>query len=87
MGGFLAKKNVRINAITPGNILFNGSVWDKKIKKNKNKTFNYIKSVVPLKKFGSINDIYEMCEFIINNKSQFTSGSTYILDGEQTKKF
>ena len=84
---YLAEDGISINAIAPGNILFNGSVWDKKIKKNKNKTFNYIKSVVPLKKFGSINDIYEMCEFIINNKSQFTSGSTYILDGAQTKKF
>lgn len=83
----LAEDGISINAIAPGNILFKGSVWDKKIKKNKNKTLNYIKSVVPLKKFGSIADIYELCEFIINNNSQFASGSTYILDGAQTKKF
>ena len=58
-----------------------------KKKKNKNKTLKYIKSVVPMKKFGTIDDIFELCIFIENNKSQFASGSTYILDGGQTKTF
>ena len=83
----LGEKGITINSIAPGNILFDGSVWDKKIKKNKNKTLKYIKSVVPMKKFGTIDDIFELCIFIENNKSQFASGSTYILDGGQTKNF
>jgi len=73
--------------ITKGNILFDGSVWDKKIKKNKIKTFKYIRSVVPMKKFGTIDDIFDLCIFIENNKSQFASGSTFVLDGAQTKNF
>ena len=40
-----------------------------------------------MKKFGTIDDIFELCIFIENNKSQFASGSTYILDGGQTKNF
>ena len=42
-------KNVRINVVAPGNILINGNSWDKKLKKNKIKVLNYIKSNVPLK--------------------------------------
>ena len=83
----LAEKGISINSIAPGNILFDGSVWDKKIKKNKIKTFKYIRSVVPMKKFGTIDDIFDLCIFIENNKSQFASGSTFVLDGAQTKNF
>lgn len=87
MSHYLGEKGITINSIAPGNILFDGSVWDKKIKKNKNKTLKYIESVVPAKKFGTIDDIFELCFYIVNNKSQFASGSTYILDGAQTKNF
>ena len=64
-----------------------GQFGIKKSKRIKIKHLIILNQWFPLKKFGSINDIYEMCEFIINNKSQFTSGSTYILDGAQTKNF
>ena len=83
----LGEKGISINAIAPGNILFDGSVWDKKIKENKNKTLNYINKVVPLKKFGTIQDIFEICEIIVKNRSQYMSGATYVLDGAQTNKF
>lgn len=87
MSQSLGERGITINAIAPGNILFDGSVWDKKIKKNKIKTIKYIKSVVPMQKFGTIDDIFELCKFIDKNKSQFASGATYVLDGAQTKKF
>ena len=32
----LGSKNIRVNTISPGNIIFDGSTWDKKIKKNPN---------------------------------------------------
>ena len=31
----LGKKGIRINGVSPGNILFEGSVWDKKLKEEK----------------------------------------------------
>jgi 3-oxoacyl-[acyl-carrier protein] reductase len=33
----LAKKNITINGIVPGNIIFEGSTWELKIKKNPKK--------------------------------------------------
>ena len=87
MSHYLGNFGISINSIALGNIYFNGSVWHKKIKKNKKKTLEYINSVVPMKKFGDIDDIFELCSFIIKNKSQYTSGSTFILDGGKTKKY
>ena len=38
----LGKKGIRINAIAPGNILFKGSSWEEKIKKNPNNIYKMI---------------------------------------------
>lgn len=80
----LAKNGVTINAVIPGNILFKGSTWDKKLKKKRKQTQQYIKKFVPMNRFGSTNDIFEICKFIIENKNRFITGSLFKLDGGQT---
>ena len=83
---YLSSQGVKINVISPGNILFSGSVWDKKIKKNRNKTKNLIKKTVPLNKFGSTDDVAELVSYLLSNKSKFITGSNFIVDGGQTIK-
>ena len=80
-----AKKNITINGIVPGNIIFKDSTWDLKIKKNPKKTKMYIKKNVPINAFGSPNDIFEACKMISENSSKFVTGSLFKLDGGQTK--
>ena len=82
----LSKKQILINTIAPGNIFFKGSTWDKKLKKNKYKIKKYINENVPMNKFGSIEEIYELCKYLCAEKC-FSTGSTYILDGGQTRTF
>lgn len=84
---YLSYLGVKINVISPGNILFSGSVWDKKMKKNKNKTKSLIKQNVPLNKFGSTEDVTELVSYLVSNKSKFITGSNFVVDGGQTIKF
>ena len=81
----LAKRSIRINAIAPGNILFKGSIWEKKIKKNKKNVKNFIDKNVPLKTFGTTQDIADMSSYILSDKSKFITGSVFVIDGGQTK--
>jgi len=83
----LAEKNVTINGVVPGNILFKGSVWDLKMQDNPNKTKKYIKNNVPLNKFGSVSDIFSICKILSENENKFITGSLFKLDGGQTKSF
>lgn len=81
----LVNKNITINGIVPGNIIFEGSTWDLKIKQNLIKTKKYIKDNVPANIFGTPKDIFEVCKMISQNKSKFITGSLFKLDGGQTK--
>ena len=83
----LSKNNISINSIAPGNLYFKGSLWEKKLKQNKIKTKNYIKNNVPINKFGKIEDVFTIIKSILYNKTNFISGSIFITDGSQTKKF
>ncbi len=82
----LSKKGIFINSIAPGNIYFKDSVWEKKFKKNKKKIKKFLTENVPMEKFGTIDNIFELCYFLSSDKS-FSTGATYILDGGQTRKF
>ena len=81
----LAKNEITINGIVPGNIFFKGSIWDKKMQDNSKKTKKYIKSNVPLNKFGSVDDIFSICKMLSENNNKFITGSLFKLDGGQTK--
>lgn len=83
---YLSFLGVKINVISPGNIFFDGSVWDKKMKKNKKATKDLIKKTVPLNKFGSVNDITSMVSYLVSKKSEFITGANFVIDGGQTIK-
>ncbi len=83
----LAKDGITINGIVPGNILFEGSTWQKKLKKNLFKTKKYIKENVPMNKFGNVENIFLMCRSISEDPSNYLTGSLFTIDGGQTKNF
>ena len=81
----LAESSIRINAIAPGNILFKGSTWEKKIKKDRKNVKKYINKNVPLKTFGTTEDIANISSYLLSDKSKFITGSVFVIDGGQTK--
>ena len=87
ISNILAKKGISINAIAPGNVMFKGSLWEKKIKNNLKRTKKYIKENVPINKFASIEDIFGVVRILLLQESNFITGCTYIVDGGQTKRF
>ena len=82
----LAKYNVRVNNIVPGNIYFKGGNWDKKIKKNPKKVKKMIKNQVPLRRFGKPEEIANLTTFLLSSKSSFMTGAEIVIDGGQIIK-
>jgi 3-oxoacyl-[acyl-carrier protein] reductase len=80
----LAKYNIRVNCISPGNVMFKRSTWDMKIKENKKFVKKYIYENVPLNKFAKPKDISKAVLFLEN--SDFITGINLVVDGGQIHK-
>lgn len=83
----LSKLGISINAIAPGNILFDGSTWDSKIKCNAKAVDEFLSANVPLNKLGSPSDISSFCMYLLSPMADFITGSVFTVDGGQTRSF
>lgn len=83
----LGPKGVRVNAIAPGNILFPGGRWEKKLLDRKEFFENYIKTYVPLQRFGTPEEIAILTVFLASPRSSFTTGACFVADGGQTNSY
>ena len=81
----LGEKNIRINAIAPGNIMFKGSVWEKKKKQNPTLVNKILKNEVSLHRFGNPKEIANLTVFLSSPKSSFITGSVCVIDGGQIR--
>ncbi len=78
---------MKLNGIAPGNILFKGSTWEKKLKKNKRSVNLMLKKDVSMRKLGTLKDISGLVEFLVKSNSDFINGSIFVVDGGQIKRF
>lgn len=81
----LGQVGIRINAVEPGNILFEGSVWSKKISEDNSKVQAMLNNEVSLKKLGSPEDVASLVAFLLSDHSKFTTGSILTVDGGQVR--
>lgn len=83
----VAQFGIRINTVSPGNVLFEGGTWDRKLKENKEEVFDYINAVVPMQGFASPYDIAHMVSFLVSDCAKFITGANFVVDGGQVRKF
>lgn len=75
---------VRFNVVSPGNVYFEGSVWDQKIQQSKEEIEGYIRNVVPLGKFILPEDISEAVSFLVSDRAKNVTGVVLKVDGGQS---
>lgn len=79
----MAKFGIRINAIAPGNILFKGSVWEKKLEKNKSRVLDMISKKVSMNRFGTPEEIANLTAYVSSPLASFVTGNILVADGGQ----
>ena len=79
----LGKNGVRINAVAPGNILFEGSVWSHKLIQDEPAVQDMLEKNVALGSMGTPSDVANLVVYLASRLGSFASGSVWTLDGGQ----
>lgn len=83
----LGTSGIRVNTVTPGNIVFPGGNWETKREANPESVDKMLNEKVPLQSFGHPVDIGNAVAFLLSDKAKFITGSNIVVDGGQTNSF
>jgi 3-oxoacyl-[acyl-carrier protein] reductase len=81
----LARDGIRINAVAPGNILFDGGTWARKLAENKQAVDEMLAREVPLRRLGSPEEIADVAGFLASPRAAFITGTVVVADGGQLR--
>ncbi len=79
------KFGIRVNTIAPGNILFPGGTWQRKLEADPEKVSALIATEVPLGRFGEPEEIGAAAAFLASRHAAFVTGACLVADGGQTR--
>lgn len=82
----VAPFGIRLNAVSPGNIYFEGGTWDIKMKEDKDGVERYIKESVPMQRLGKVEEVSDAVSFLASDSATFITGANLVVDGGQTKR-
>ncbi len=81
----LAADGIRINAVAPGNILFEGGTWSRKLAENKAGVEDMLAREVPLRRLGAPAEIADVVSFLASPRAAFITGTVIVADGGQLR--
>ncbi len=81
----LAPEGIRVNTICPGNIYFSGGSWERHLENRREAVEAMLKTEVPQGRFGTPEEIASLAAYLCSEAAGFATGSTYVMDGGQTR--
>ena len=81
----LGREGIRINAVAPGNILFDGSVWAEKLGDNPDGVQRMLDAETSLARLGTPDEVANTVLFVASASTAFATGSVWTLDGGQRR--
>lgn len=85
MSRVMSPQGVRINALAPGNVLFDGSSWEAKLHNQPQVVHDMLQREVAQQRLGTAQEIANVAAFLCSPKSSFISGEVVVADGGQLR--
>jgi 3-oxoacyl-[acyl-carrier protein] reductase len=79
----LAKDGIRVNAICPGSIEFEGGVWDT-TRQNNRPLYDRILASIPSGRMGEPEDVADVALFLASDLGRWVTGAVIPVDGGQS---
>lgn len=81
----LGKQGIRINAVAPGNILTEDSVWARRMAEDAGVVQQMLDREVAIGRLGTPQEVAELVAFLASPRAAFASGGIWQLDGGQVR--
>ena len=85
MAKLVGNEGVRVNAIAPGNIIFEGGSWEKNMQDRPEAWTRWLKREVALRRFGTVDEIGDAALYLASPRASFVTGECLVVDGGQLK--
>lgn len=79
----LAAFNIRVNAVSPGSILFPGGGWDVFQRDNPEAFAAFLETQFPLGRLGRPQEVADVVAFLLSRRASWISGANIVVDGAQ----
>jgi len=79
----VARRGIRVNCVSPGDILFEGGTWAD-VRDNNEKLYNNILRENPFRRFGTPEEIADVVAFVASERASFMTGANVLVDGGAT---
>ncbi len=80
-----APRGIRVNTVSPGNVLFKGGRWEELLGKDERGVKAYISEKVPMRRFAGPEEIADAIAFLSSERASFITGSNLTIDGGQKR--
>lgn len=83
LGRFVAKDGVVITSLMPGAVLTEGGYWDEATRTRPGHVDKFIAERMAIGRFGTVQEISKVAQFLVSDASSFMTGSCVLVDGGQ----
>jgi 3-oxoacyl-[acyl-carrier protein] reductase len=79
----LAPAGIRVNAVSPGSILFPGGSWDTFAQEHPEDFATFLNSQFPFGRLGTLPEVADVVTFLLSARASWITGANIVVDGGQ----